>query len=316
MVYSKSRDRMAYVNLAAEISVTGWANPVVQIISFKPSDGFGLWHWIFMLIFVQTLGNEALCILDVGPRRYFMAAGNIVNLLMAGCIFSVFVCQMVVITEVGKYDRLSDDPWAHAGGEAFNINWPLVTMVQVQRVCAAISILIWFLKFLVHMNTLPVCGPIVLGIFELINQPVIIFFFFCYMWMLFGFALCFFFLSPDAIDQSFAQGWQSMSTMVRAGLSGDFEFTTYEAMDSFAGPVLFILMIVMSQIFMTNLFIAIISNEYEVARQKGERKWKNSMAYFMAQELIDSLPVDSSGSIDMHSSAMLVGHDIRTVRTR
>jgi hypothetical protein len=98
---------------------------------------------------------------------------------------------------------------------------------------------------------------------------------------------------------------------LRAGLSGDFEFTTYEAMDSFAGPVLFIVMIIMSQIFMTNLFIAIISNEYEVARQKGERKWKNMMAYYMAQELIDSLPVDSSGSIDMHSSAMLVGHDIR-----
>ena len=312
MVYSKSRDRMAYVNLGAEVSVAGWTRPVVQIISFKPSE-FGVWHYIFMIIFVQTLGNEALCILSLGPRRYFTGAGNIINLLMAGCIFSVFICQMVVISQVGKYDRTADNPWPAGRGvaEAFDINWPLVTMVEVQRVCASISILIWFLKFLVHFSTVPVCGPIVLGIFELLRQPVILFFLFCYIWMLSGFALCFFFLSADAVDPSFRQVWNSLSSMVRAGLAGDFEFTTYESMDTFTGPVLFVIMIIMSQIIMTNLFIAIISNEYDVARKKGERKWRNTMALYMAQELIDSLPVDSSGNIDMHSSAMLVGHDLR-----
>ena len=94
--------------------------------------------------------------------------------------------------------------------------------------------------------------------------------------------------------------------MIRAGLAGDFNFTSFEAMDASSGPILFLVMIVLSQIIMTNLLIAIISNEYEIAKKKGERIWKNRMANSMASELIQNLPVDSSGQIDMLSSAMLV----------
>jgi len=63
---------------------------------------------------------------------------------------------------------------------------------------------------------------------------------------------------------------------------------------------------------MTNLLIAIISSEYDLAKKKGERIWKNQMAQCMAVELVSCLPVDSSGQIDMLSSAMLVGNDVRT----
>jgi len=103
-----------------------------------------------------------------------------------------------------------------------------------------------------------------------------------------------------------------MSSMIRAGLAGDFDFSVYEDLDATTGPIGFLVMIVMSQIIMTNLLIAIISSEYDLAKKKGERIWKNRMAKSMARELVQCLPVDSSGQIDMLSSAMLVGHDVRT----
>jgi len=162
MVYSKSRDRMAYVNLGAEISVTGWASPVVRILTFKPAR-YGIEHVLYMILFVQSLGNEALNIFDLGPRRYFTNASNVGSLFLASCIFAIFVCQMVIFHYTGQYANGVDDPWNFLSGgatELFNINYILISMVQVQRVCAALSILISILKFLKLFTTVPISGPI------------------------------------------------------------------------------------------------------------------------------------------------------------
>jgi len=162
MVYSKSRDRMAYVNLGAEISVTGWASPVVRILTFKPAR-YGIEHVLYMILFVQSLGNEALNIFDLGPQRYFTNASNVGNLFLATCIFAVFVCQMVIFHYTGQYANGADDPWKLLPGgatELFNFNHILISMVHVQRVCAASSILISILKFLKHFTTVPISGPI------------------------------------------------------------------------------------------------------------------------------------------------------------
>ena len=129
MVYSKFRDRMAYVNLGAEISVTGWASPVVRILIFKLAR-YGIEHMLYMILFVQSLGNEALNILHLGPRRYFTEAGNVGNLFLA----TVFVCQMVVFHFTGHYTNGTDDPWkllTNGATELFNINYILICMVQV-----------------------------------------------------------------------------------------------------------------------------------------------------------------------------------------
>jgi len=99
--------------------------------------------------------------------------------------------------------------------------------------------------------------------------------------------------------------------MIRAGLAGDFDFGVYEDLDATTGPIGF-LVIVFSQIIMTNLLIAIISSEYDLAKKKGKRIWKNRMAKSMAHELVQCLPVDSSGQIDLLSSAIIVGHYVRT----
>jgi len=109
----------------------------------------------------------------------------------------------------------------------------------------------------------------------------------------------------------FGNIYMSCASMIRAGLAGDFEFDAYLAMDTTAGPLLFLAMLLLTQIIMTNLLIAIISSEYEIAKKKGERIWKNDMARLMAHDLVVCLPVDSSGVIDMLSSAMLVGHETR-----
>ena len=125
--------------------------------------------------------------------------------------------------------------------------------------------------------------------------------------------MCFYVLSTDVTDDSsFSQVYMSFATMVRAGLSGDMEFGSYTAMDTLFGPMVFVVFIVLSQVIMTNLFIAIVADEYSVAKASGERIWKNNIALLMAQDLISSLPVDSSGQIDMLSPAMLVGHDVGT----
>jgi len=314
MVYSKSRNRMAYVNLGAEISVTGLASPVVRILTFKPAK-YGFEHLLYMIVFVQSLGNEALCLFDLGPKRYFMDFSNIVNLFMAGCIFSVFVCQMELIRSAKHFGNGAEDPWnllSSSATDLFDMDYILITMVQVQRVCAALATLVSVLKFLTHFTTLPVSGPIVLGIFELLRQPAVPLFLICYFWMLSGFAFFFLILSTDAAARDFRHVWISMVSMIRAGLAGDFDFSVYEDMDATTGPIGFLFMIVLSQIIMTNLLIAIISSEYDLAKKKGERIWKNRMALCMAVELVQSIPVDSSGQIDMLSSVMLVGHDIQT----
>jgi len=102
--------------------------------------------------------------------------------------------------------------------------------------------------------------------------------------------------------------------MIRAGIAGDFDFAVYEDLDATTGQIGFLVMIVsrLSQIIMMSLLIAIISSEYDLAKKKGERIWKKCMAKSMAHELVQYLPVDSSWQIDMLSSAMLVGHDVRT----
>ena len=312
MVYSESRDRMAYVNLAAEVSESGWTKPVVRVLSFMPSD-FTFWHWLFMVVFVAILGNEAITILDIGPRRYFTSFGHCANLVQAGSIFAIFICQMSIISQTSSFKVEENvDPWVEKG-QLFNIDYSLITFVQVQRVCASISILLSMLKFIGHFRNLPIAGPIVLGILELLRQPVIIWFLVCYSWLLLGFAMCFYVLSTDVTDDSsFSQVYMSFATMVRAGLSGDMEFGSYTAMDTLFGPMVFVVFIVLSQVIMTNLFIAIVADEYSVAKASGERIWKNNIALLMAQDLISSLPVDSSGQIDMLSPAMLVGHDVGT----
>ena len=312
MVYSESRDRMAYVNLAAEVSESGWTKPVVRVLSFMPSD-FTFWHWLFMVVFVAILGNEAITILDIGPRRYFTSFGHCANLVQAGSIFAIFICQMSIISQTSSFKVEENvDPWVEKG-QLFNIDYSLITFVQVQRVCASISILLSMLKFIGHFRNLPIAGPIVLGILELLRQPVIIWFLVCYSWLLLGFAMCFYVLSTDVTDDSsFSQVYMSFATMVRAGLSGDMEFGSYTAMDTLFGPMVFVVFIVLSQVIMTNLFIAIVADEYSVAKASGERIWKNNIALLMAQDLISSLPVDSSGQIDMLSPAMLVGHEVRT----
>jgi hypothetical protein len=103
--------------------------------------------------------------------------------------------------------------------------------------------------------------------------------------------------------------------MVRAGLAGDFRYSTFEDLDNTVGPLLFIVMIVTTQIIMTNLLIAVVNSEYKNSKIRGERLWKNRISSLMAEDLLRHLPVDSSGQIDRLSSAMLVGHDIR-VRSR
>ena len=115
-------------------------------------------------------------------------------------------------------------------------------------------------------------------------------------------------------DRSFSHLWMSFATLIQAGLAGEFEFDSYESMDNFFGPIVFVIMIIVSQTIMTNLFIAIISNQYEKAAAKGEKMWRSNMAMLMAKDLIDNLPIDASGEIDMNSSVMLVGHDIRDER--
>eukprot|EP00287_Rhodomonas_sp_CCMP768_P000295 CAMPEP_0196748812 /NCGR_PEP_ID=MMETSP1091-20130531/74619_1 /TAXON_ID=302021 /ORGANISM="Rhodomonas sp., Strain CCMP768" /LENGTH=64 /DNA_ID=CAMNT_0042096179 /DNA_START=47 /DNA_END=241 /DNA_ORIENTATION=- len=61
---------------------------------------------------------------------------------------------------------------------------------------------------------------------------------------------------------------------------------------------------------MTNLLIAIVSSEYDKAAQTGEQKWERDVGDVMARDLVASLPRDSSGQIDLHSTTMLVGHQI------
>ena len=137
------------------------------------------------------------------------------------------------------------DPWVEKG-QLFNIDYSLITFVQVQRVCASISILLSMLKFIGHFRNLPIAGPIVLGILELLRQPVIIWFLVCYSWLLLGFAMCFYVLSTDVTDDSsFSQVYMSFATMVRAGLSGDMEFGSYTAMDTLFGPMVFVVFIVL-----------------------------------------------------------------------
>lgn len=115
----------------------------------------------------------------------------------------------------------------------------------------------------------------------------------------------------DIKEWTFHSLWMALASMIQAGLAGDFDFSAYHRMDATVGPILFLFMLLLTQIIMTNLLIAIISSEYDKAKIKGERMWKNDMAAFMANDLIRNLSVDSSGTIDMLSSAMLVGHDMR-----
>jgi len=315
MVYSESRNRVAYVNLGAEVSVTGWTKSVVRIISFTPSQ-FGFWHWLFVMIFFAALGHAFEQLLALGPRRYFSSILNCLELLDAAFIFVLFVCQNSIITKMQSFDPSAADPWLKdATPDAFSIDYELISFVQVQRICAGISLLLSWQKFITHFNTLPIVGPITLGIVGLLQQTIILFFLLCYLWLLLGFAFCFYIFSTDVIDdRSFSHLWMSFATLIQAGLAGEFEFDSYESMDNFFGPIVFVIMIIVSQTIMTNLFIAIISNQYEKAAAKGEKMWRSNMAMLMAKDLIDNLPIDASGEIDMNSSVMLVGHDIRDER--
>ena len=254
MAYSKSRNRVAYMKLGVEVSPSGWHSPLVSIVTWKPVR-FGVEHVVYLFLFAQRLGEEALHLLRLGPKPYFASLGNILNLFLAVLVFSIFVCQILIIEGGVNYDAL--DPWTPAHGQ-FSMFYDVISTVQVQNVCAALSLLLSILKFLSHCVSLPVFGPIgtkstlqqfilrancipslpvpplrvllpsfvtiepartypgylvgylvltcalfchglapqtVLGIFELLRQPIIPFFLLCYLWMLIGFAFCFFILA-------------------------------------------------------------------------------------------------------------------------
>jgi hypothetical protein len=131
MVYSESRNRVAYVNLGAEVSVTGWTKSVVRIISFTPSQ-FGFWHWLFVMIFFAALGHAFEQLLALGPRRYFSSILNCLELLDAAFIFVLFVCQNSIITKMQSFDPSAADPWLKdATPDAFSIDYELISFVQV-----------------------------------------------------------------------------------------------------------------------------------------------------------------------------------------
>eukprot|EP00287_Rhodomonas_sp_CCMP768_P028385 CAMPEP_0202852200 /NCGR_PEP_ID=MMETSP1389-20130828/88372_1 /ASSEMBLY_ACC=CAM_ASM_000865 /TAXON_ID=302021 /ORGANISM="Rhodomonas sp., Strain CCMP768" /LENGTH=72 /DNA_ID=CAMNT_0049530613 /DNA_START=23 /DNA_END=238 /DNA_ORIENTATION=- len=72
--------------------------------------------------------------------------------------------------------------------------------------------------------------------------------------------------------------------MVRAGLSGDFDYESFTShtLGTDVGPITFFIFIIFSQIIMTNLLIAIVSSEYDKAAQTGEQKWERDVGDVMA----------------------------------
>jgi hypothetical protein len=81
-------------------------------------------------------------------------------------------------------------------------------------------------------------------------------------------------------------------------------------MDITVGPILFLVLLVATQILWTNLLIAVISEEYDTSQVEGIRLWKVRITELMVLDLVQNLPLDSSGQIDMLSSSMLAGHDV------
>jgi hypothetical protein len=150
-----------------------------------------------------------------------------------------------------------------------------------------------------------------MGIFDLLQKRVITFFFLAFFWVMFGFSLCFFTIQPPT-DQAgnFRDIFSSFLTIVRISLAGDFDFSIFEAMDITVGPILFLVLLVATQILWTNLLIAVISEEYDTSQVEGIRLWKVRITELMVLDLVQNLPLDSSGQIDMLSSSMLAGHDV------
>ena len=312
MVYSKTRDAIGFVSMGVEFSATGWTTPISHILCFKTPQ-YGIAHVLYMLIFVRMIGNEARRIFDVGARYYFSNLEYVVHFLVALCVFTIFVCQMIMIDITDRFPKTSDNdnPWIEKDpSDPFYINYRLIYTMQVQALFGAVSLLVITLQKLSVATLDPRSGPIVTGIFECLWCKSIWFFLLCYFWLLLGFSLCFFILAPSDKEE-YRQVFISFVSMVRAGLAGDFKYSTFEDLDNTAGPLLFIVMIVTTQIIMTNLLIAVVNSEYKNSKIRGERLWKNRISSLMAEDLLRNLPVDSSGQIDRLSSAMLVGHEIR-----
>jgi len=158
MIYSKSRHRVAYLNLGVEVSATGWHEPVVTVVSFKPAR-FRLEHFVYLFLFAQRLGEEAIHLLHLGPKGYFASGANILNLILAVVVFAIFVCQSIIMDGMAGVNFSDPDPWLPAKGQ-FSMYYAVITTVQVQRVCAATALLMSVLKSLVHCVSLPVFGPI------------------------------------------------------------------------------------------------------------------------------------------------------------
>ena len=80
----------------------------------------------------------------------------------------------------------------------------------------------------------------------------------------------FFMLSADSGFLDFRDLITAFISMIRGGMLGDIDYGELEGVDWFMGPLFYLLFIFMSQIVMTNLFIAIVSAEYDKASEIGQ----------------------------------------------
>ena len=186
----------------------------------------------------------------------------------------------------------------------------LIFLVKVQKIFASWTVLFATARLITLLTTFPVCGPIVYGICELFKQPTVGVFLLTYFVLFVAFGFGFHMLAVDAGNGDFRDVITSFIAMFRGGMFGDIDYKEIEDIDWLMGPFFFVLFMIGSQIVMTNLFIAIVSNEYDKASVLGQKRWKTSTGELMALDLVKSLPRDSSGQIDLQSSPVIIGHNI------
>jgi len=322
------------VAMHMQFTPTSWVLPFSDIISFRPSrfefQGFVL----YALVFVWMVGVESLQIFEMGPRRYMQNVSNFLDLWIASTILVVLLTQVYVHATVsGSIADFRDTHLANATmhedvtqfatmlwgedfwdlgsrGPPWDEHYILIFVVKAQKIFASITVLFAGLRLITLGKTFPIFGPIVYGIAELFIQPTVKTFLCIYTVLFLSFGMGFFMLSADSGFLDFRDLITAFISMIRGGMLGDIDYGELEGVDWFMGPLFYLLFIFMSQIVMTNLFIAIVSAEYDKASEIGQNKWKLSTGELMAKEFVNSLPRDSSGQIDLQSSPLIIGHNV------
>ena len=73
----------------------------------------------------------------------------------------------------------------------------------------------------------------------------------------------------------------------KAAFTGDFAFSEMQEYSRISGPLLYVVLIFASGVIMTNLFIAIVSKEYENAYLTGVQDYRQKATQEMAKEILE-----------------------------